>query len=107
MKKLIIGKVKFVKGFPTQIFDSENNHIADVETRSWGRLQYMEEGDKLHHQLSQFICDAINEKLESDYILKQKVRDLINELDTRIDNATMFERYQLNSKIELLKELLK
>ena len=63
-EKLIIGKVRSVEGFPTQIFDEENNHIADVEVRSYGRLQYMEEGDKMHVELSNFVQDAINEKME-------------------------------------------
>lgn len=62
-QKLIVGGVKSVPGYPTQIFDALNNHIVDVEVRSWGRLQYMEEGDKMHSQLSAFIQDAINEKL--------------------------------------------
>ncbi|WP_238752481.1 hypothetical protein [Neolewinella maritima] len=55
--------MKSTPGYPTQIFDAAHNHIADVEVRSWGRLQYMEEGDKMHAQLSAFIQDAINEKL--------------------------------------------
>lgn len=62
-KRLIIGKVYSTPGYPIQIFDEENNHIADVEVRSRGRLQYMEEGDKLHDELSKFIQEAINEKL--------------------------------------------
>ena len=63
-QKLIVGEVKSVPGYPTQVFDEEGNHIADVEVRSWGRLSYMKEADKMHSQLSQFIQDAINEKME-------------------------------------------
>lgn len=98
-EKLIIGKVRSVKGYPTQIFDEENNHIADVEVRSWGRLQYMEEGDKMHTQLSEFIQDAINEKMEKMGIKvldkndnkEQEARDYLTELGFYTSNL-----WQLN-----------
>jgi len=64
LEKLIVGRVWSIVGYPTQIFDSENNHIADVNVRSWGRLSYLEEGDNLHEQLSRWVQDAINEKME-------------------------------------------
>lgn len=62
IKKIIIGKVKAIEGGSGDIWDEENNHIADA--RGWGRFQYMEDGDKIHDSLTQFIADAINEKLE-------------------------------------------
>lgn len=96
-EKLIIGKVWSTDGYPTQIFDEENNHIADVEVRSWGRLQYMEEGDKLHAQLSNFIQDAINEKMSKmnarhirNYVREERtavalLKDLWNHPELRTD----------------------
>lgn len=81
-EKLIIGKVWSTDGYPTQIFDEENNHIADVEVRSWGRLQYMEEGDKLHTQLSNFIQDAINEKMSK--MNARHIRNYVREERTAV-----------------------
>ena len=62
--QIIKGKVKTPLNGSGDIWDEENNHIADA--RGWGRFQHLENGDKIHDQLTAFIVDAINEKLESE-----------------------------------------
>ena len=62
IKEIIKGKVRLIPNGSGDIWDEENNHIADA--RGWGRFQYMKDGDKIHDKLTQFIVDAINEKLE-------------------------------------------
>lgn len=57
--KLIIGPVKATC---EMIYDSQGNHICDI--RGWGRLQYFKDGDKLQDKITQFVVDAINEKLD-------------------------------------------
>lgn len=60
---IIKGKVKLIPGGSGDVWDEDNNHIADA--RGWGRFQYEgEEGVKKHDFLTQFIVDAINEKLQ-------------------------------------------
>ena len=62
IEKIIIGKVRTPKNGSGDIWDEENNHIADA--RGWGRFQYEDDGDKKHDFLANFIVDAINEKLD-------------------------------------------
>lgn len=60
IQKLIIGKVRSIGD--GMIFDEDENHIADA--RGWGRYQYMDDGEKIHDEVTNFIVDAINEKLD-------------------------------------------
>lgn len=62
IKNIISGKVRVTPNGSGDIWDEDNNHIADA--RGWGRFQYQEDGDKKHDFLAKFIVDAINEKLD-------------------------------------------
>lgn len=59
-----------VKTDYTYIWDKDNAMIAQV--RGWGRLQYMDDAEALQDMVSDFIVDAINEKLERDYGFKER-----------------------------------
>lgn len=61
-KDFIKGPVRFDPHSDGIILDNEGNHIVDV--RGWGRFQYMEEGEEKHEFISEWIAEAINEKLE-------------------------------------------
>ena len=60
--EIIKGKVRTPKNGSGDIWDEDNNHIADA--RGWGRFGYMDNGDKIHDKLAEFLVEAINEKLE-------------------------------------------
>lgn len=62
IRDFITGKVRFDGYSDGAIFDEDNNHIADA--RSWGRISKLENADKKHDFLTNFIVDAINEKLQ-------------------------------------------
>lgn len=62
-KQLIAGPVKATY---QMIHDAEGNHICDI--RGWGRLQYFESGDLLQDKITQFVVDAINERLKTNPI---------------------------------------
>ena len=59
--EIIKGRVKTYQNGAGDIWDEENNHIADA--RGWGRFQHLDNGDDIHDKLTAFIVDAINEKL--------------------------------------------
>lgn len=53
--------VRYVEGSGTMVFDENDNHISD--TRGWGRLQKLDNGDKIQDDITKFIAQAINDKL--------------------------------------------
>lgn len=57
-KLLIVGPVG---AGMSDIWDSDSNRICDI--RGWGKLQYYERGEELQDKITQYVVDAINEKL--------------------------------------------
>ena len=47
-----------------QIFDAENNLVADV--RGWGRISHLDRAEERQDAIGQFIADAMNEKIAGD-----------------------------------------
>ena len=104
IEKIIIGKVRTSKNGSGDIWDEENNHIADA--RGWGRFQYDDDGDKKHDFLASFLVDAINEKLDRKKMLyngKYKASEIILALHESFPSTTSFSNIEEEIKEEVVK----
>ena len=64
IREFIKGEVRWITNGSGDIWDEENNHIAVA--RGWGHIQYLDNPDKKLDSLTNFITEAINEKLARD-----------------------------------------